>query len=119
MQSESEHNKLLTKRLRKAECLGSRYSIREEPVTHLTAWMQKGKDTESAISNTVHKIEKHILNGEHCIGVFLSIQAAFDSITLDHINRALLKHGCHPDVVDWYYELITHRNLETTYELFS
>ena len=52
------------------------------------------------------------------MGVFLDIQAAFDSITPEHINNALLKHGCHPDMVDWYYELITHRNLVTTYENF-
>ena len=52
------------------------------------------------------------------MGVFLDIQAAFDSITPEHIKNALLKNGCHPDMVDWYYELITHRNLETTYENF-
>ena len=48
--------------------------------------------------------------------VFLDIQSAFDLISPEHIKSALLKHGCHPDMVDWYYELITHRNLETTYE---
>ena len=47
------------------------------------------------------------------MGVFLDIQAAFDSITPEHVKKALLKHGCR-DMVDWYYELITHRNLETT-----
>ena len=52
------------------------------------------------------------------MGVFLDIQAASDSITTEHIKNALLKHGCHPDMVDCYYELITHRNLETTYENF-
>ena len=48
-----------------------------------------GKDDYalSAISNTVHKIEKHILNGEHCMGLFLDIQAAFDSITPEHIKE--------------------------------
>ena len=52
------------------------------------------------------------------MGVFLDIQAAFDSIKPEHIKNAILKHGCHPDMVDWYYELITHRNLITTYENF-
>ena len=52
------------------------------------------------------------------MGVFLDIQAAFDSIKPEHIKNALLKHGCHPDMVDWYYELITHGNLVTTYENF-
>ena len=80
---------------------------------------QKGKSTELAISNTVHQIEKYIHKGEHCMGVFLDIQVAFDSITSEHIKNALLKHGCHPDMVAWYYELLTHRNLVTTYEAVS
>ena len=45
----------------------------------------------------------HILSGEHSMGVFLDIQAAFDSITPEHINNALHKHGCPEDRVDWYY----------------
>ena len=52
------------------------------------------------------------------MGVFLDINAAFDSITPEHIKNALFKHGCHPDIVDWYYELLTHRNLVTTYKDF-
>ena len=50
------------------------------------------------------------------MGVFLDIQAAFNSIMPEHIKKALLKHGCHPDMVDWYYELMTQRTLEATYE---
>ena len=29
-------------------------------------------------------------------------------------KKALLKHGCNVDMVEWYYELLTHRNLHTT-----
>ena len=53
------------------------------------------------------------------MGVFLDIQAAFHSITPEHIKRALLKHGCHPDMVEWYYKLLIHRNLKTTYRNFE
>ena len=63
----------------------------------------------------VNTKEEHILNGEHCMGLFLVIQAAFNSITPEHITSALLKHGRHPDMVDCYYELLIHRNLKTTY----
>ena len=89
-------------------------ALEDNPLHIKQHGFQKGKSTETAVSNTINKIEKHILNGEHCMEVFLDIQAAFDSITPEHIKSALLKHGCHPDMVDWYYELITHRNLETT-----
>ena len=94
-------------------------ALEDHPLHIKQHGFQKGKSTETAISNTVNKIEKHILNGEHCMGVFLDIQAAFDSITPEHIKRALLKHGCHPDMVEWYYELLIHRNLKTTYGNFE
>ena len=51
-----------------------------------------GKSTESAISNTVNYIEKHIMNKQHCVGVFLDISAAFDTIKQSHVRQALLKH---------------------------
>ena len=71
-------------------------ALEENPLHIKQHGFQKGKSTETAISNTIHRIEKHILNGEHCMGVFLDIQAAFDSIKPEHIKNALLKHGCHP-----------------------
>ena len=46
-----------------------------------------GKSTESAVSNTVNYIEKHIMNKQHCVGVFLDISAAFDSIKPSHVGR--------------------------------
>ena len=93
--------------------------LEDHPLHKSQHGFQKGKSTETAISNTINRIEKHIYNGEHCMGVFLHIQAAIDSITPEHIRRALLKHGCNPDMVEWYYELLKHRNLSTTYDNFT
>ena len=70
-----------------------------------------GRSTESAISNTVNYIEKHIMNKEHCVGVFLDISAAFDSIKPHHVKQALLKHGGDPEMVHWYFNYITHRDI--------
>ena len=70
-----------------------------------------GKSTESAISNTVNYIEKHIMNKQHCVGVFLDISAAFDSIKPSHVRQALLKHGGDPEMVQWYFNYITHRDI--------
>ena len=71
-----------------------------------------GKSTESAISNTVNYIEKHIMNKQHCVGVFLDISAAFDTIRPNHVRQALLKHGGDPEIVQWYFNYITHRDIE-------
>jgi ribonuclease HI len=70
---------------------------------------RKGYSTESAISNTVHTIEKRLLNNQYCLGVFLDIQSAFDSIQPSHIRTKLLEHGCPCDAADWYYEYLTYR----------
>ena len=65
--------------------MGSRHIPRGHIKQH---GFQKGKNTETSISNTVHKIERHILNGEHCMGTFLDIQ---EEILPKHIKSALLK----------------------------
>ena len=71
-----------------------------------------GKSTESAISNTVNYIERHIMKKEHCVGVFLDISAAFDSIKPGHVRQALLKHGGDPEMVQWYFNYISHRDIQ-------
>ena len=57
-------------------------------------------------------IERHIMKKQHCVGVFLDISSAFDSIRAGHVRQALLKHGGDPDLVQWYYNYITHRDIE-------
>ena len=74
---------------------------------------QKGKFTETAISHTVNQIEKFILNKQHCIGLFLHIQAAFDTISPSYIKDCLIDKHIDSDAVAWYYDYLTHRNLYT------
>ena len=50
----------------------------------------------TAISTVTDYIEKHIYNQKHVIGVFLDIQAAFNSIKPSKIKEALLLHGGDP-----------------------
>ena len=73
---------------------------------------QKGKSTESAISKTANTIEKYMEQGKYCIGVFLDIQGAFDTIDPNYIKNKLLEHGGNTDLVGWYYNYLTHRNLK-------
>ena len=82
------------------------------PIHHLQHGFTKGKCTESAISNTVDYIEQHLFDDQHCLGLFLDISSAFDSISIDHIRQKLLEHGGTPDMVDWYYSYLSRRYLE-------
>ena len=54
---------------------------------------RKNKSTESSNSETTNYIEKHMANNEDVIGVFLDIQAVFDTITPTSIKEALLRHN--------------------------
>jgi len=49
------------------------------------------------------------MDNQYCLGVFLDIQSAFDSIHPGHIKDKLLEHGCPQDAANWYYEYLTYR----------
>ena len=71
----------------------------------------KGKSTEGALSNTVNYIEKFLLKNKHCLGLFLDIKSAYDSMDPDHIRSSLLLHGGEDDLVEWYYGYLKSRIL--------
>ena len=84
------------------------------PIHNMQHGFTKGKSTESAISNTVDLIEQHLFDKEHCLGLFLDISSAFDSISIDHIRNKLLEHNGNPEMVEWYYSYLGRRHLEVS-----
>ena len=71
----------------------------------------RGRSTESALSNTVDYAERALFKDKHCLGIFLDISAAFDSISVDHVRDSLLKHGADDDLVYWYHGYLKRRDL--------
>ena len=57
----------------------------------------------------VSYIESFIMKKQQCVGVFLDISAAFDSIKPSFIKERLLDHEIEPDLCEWYYKYITQR----------
>ena len=86
-------------------------AIKHSPLHSQQHGFRTDGNTDMAISTVTDYIEKHIYNKKHVIGVFLDIQAAFDSIKPSKFKEALLHHGGDPLMVDWYYSYITHRNI--------
>ena len=86
--------------------------LKECPIHPLQHGFTKGKSTESAISNTTDFIEQQLFEKQHCLGLFLDISSAFDSISIDHIRTTLLEHNGTPDMVEWYYSYLGKRFLE-------
>ena len=85
--------------------------LRYYPIHAKQHGFTKGRSTESAISNTVDYIEKCIFRQKSCIGVFLDISSAYDSISIDHIRTSLYKHGGDTDLVEWYFHYLSNRHL--------
>ena len=71
----------------------------------------KGMSTESAISNVVDYVERCLFRRKTCVGIFLDISSAYDSISIDHIRDSLYKHGGDIELVEWYYHYLSHRQL--------
>ena len=86
--------------------------MEDHPIHPAQHGFTKGKSTESAISNTADYIEQHLYTDQHCLGLFLDISSAFDSISIDHIRQTLLDHNGTPDMVEWYYSYLGKRYLE-------
>ena len=71
----------------------------------------KGRSTESAISNTVDYIERCLFKRQACVGVFLDISSAYDSVDIRHIRDSLYKHGADIDLTEWYFHYLSNRML--------
>ena len=92
-------------------CWNMDKSLQLYPIHDRQHGFMTGRSTESAISVTTNYIEMHLAHKQYCLAVFLDISAAFDSIDIEHVRRALLKHGGQPDMVHWYHNYLSHRNL--------
>ena len=73
-------------------------AIKHSPVHTQHHGFCTDRNTDTAISTVTDYIERHIYNQKHVIGVFLDIQAAFDSIKPSKIKEALLQH-----IFEWHY----------------
>ena len=87
------------------------FMLKYYPIHNKQHGFTKGKSTESAISNTVDYIERCLFKKKSCIGVFLDISSAYDSIDIEHIRNSLYKHSGKTDLVEWYYHYLSHRKL--------
>jgi hypothetical protein len=85
--------------------------LAKHPIHTQQHGFRSDRSTESAISYMTNYIENFILCKKSCVGVFLDIRSAFDSITPEQIKKQLLLHGGDEKLVGWYNNYITHRDL--------
>jgi retron-type reverse transcriptase len=75
--------------------------LKDKPIHTRQHGFRHDRSTETAISNTTDYIEQAFKQGMSCIGVFLDIKAAFDTIDPNQIRMQLLKHGAEESVATW------------------
>ena len=85
--------------------------LEHHPINNNQHGFRKGFSTETAISNTVNHIEKNIMENKYCLGIFLDIQSAFDTIKPQYVTRCLKKHGAPDDLHEWYLNYLTYRRI--------
>ena len=83
----------LLKGLERLCCWSMDIKLRDNPVHSRQHGFLSNKSTETAISEVKDMIEGYVYKKKHCIGVFLDIKSAFDTIDPAHIHRSLLKFG--------------------------
>ena len=81
--------------------------IKENPINKNQHGFRADKSTETDISANTDYIEQHIMYGKPVVGVFLDIQAAFDTIKPSKIREALENKGVEPLITNWYYNYLT------------
>ena len=85
--------------------------LRYYPIHPKQHGFQIGKGTEAALSSTCNYIEKFVLQRKFCLGIFLDITSAYDSMDINHIRSSLYLHGAEEELVEWYYQYLAHRVL--------
>jgi Reverse transcriptase (RNA-dependent DNA polymerase) len=70
---------------------------------------QRGKSTEHNLIQVVNYIGEALNNGNWCIGVFLDLKKAFDTVQHDILIRKLEKFGVHSTVLNWFRSYLSSR----------
>jgi hypothetical protein len=87
------------------------FHLTKYPIHAQQHGFRSDRSTESAISYMTNYIESFVLRKQSCVGVFLDIRSAFDSITPKQIKTQLLAHGGDEKLVNWYNGYIEQRDL--------
>jgi ribonuclease HI len=104
--------------LKGLERLVDRY-IREDalvsnPLHQYQFAYQAGKSTEAALHCLVNKVEKTLDQQEFGLAVFIDIEGAFDNTPFSVIIESAERHGIHPSLTGWMFNMLKTREVTAT-----
>ena len=76
---------------------------------------RRGLSTEMALIMAIDKITQAIENREHCIGLFLDLKKAFDTVDGDILLKKLYCYGIRGNALKWFNSYLTNRTQSVKY----
>lgn len=70
---------------------------------------RRGKSTEDAIVQLSNKISAYLDRGDKCVGVFLDLAKAFDTVSRDILLKKLEAFGVRGVTLEWFRSYLTNR----------
>ena len=70
---------------------------------------RRGRSTEDAVTLTTDIISSHLDNGRCCIGVFLDLAKAFDTVSVPILLKKLAAHGIRGTALKWFTGYLSNR----------
>lgn len=70
---------------------------------------RSGKSTEDAVMKLTSLVTEHVDRGEKCVGVFLDLQKAFDTVCIPILLARLENMGVRGSPLRWFTDYLTNR----------
>lgn len=77
------------------------------------------KSTDDAVLQLTTLITKHLDKGERCVGVFLDLQKAFDTVSIPILLARLEGVGVRGSVHDWFKDYLTDRKQQVKIDRYE
>ena len=76
---------------------------------------RKGRSTYMAVINFLKKVQSSIENKEHCIGIYIDLSKAFDTVNHEILLDKLRHYGIRGTVHSWFKSYLSNRKQFTCY----
>ncbi|KAG7296291.1 hypothetical protein JYU34_021418 [Plutella xylostella] len=74
---------------------------------------RQGKSTEDAASSLISSVSSRLDEGQHCIGVFLDLAKAFDTVSIKILLKKMECLGIRGHTLNWFESYLTNRYQRT------
>ena len=86
-------------------------ALKDSPISRFQHGFKKGFSTETALSTLIDSVEKAMLKGKYALVTFLDIEGAFDNVSYESVEAAMVEKAVNPLLIRWYMDFLYCRNI--------